>query len=1018
MAIEKISEIWPEWRVTELIGEGTLAKVYRAVCDDTSEVCAVKVVSLPRDEADIEAMRAEGMSDIEIISYYSDVVNDIVTELKLAQALKDDPNIVKLYDYSVAEREGSIGWDILIRTELLVPLNKYMAVCPVTEADTVKMASDICSALEFCETLNVIHRDIKPESIFISEEGDFKLTDFTITKENGQTGSALSTRGGFVYLAPEIVAGGEYDTRADIYSIGLLMYKLCNGGFMPFVDESSSYEDRKNAVNRRLDGEALPEPRETTPELAGVILKACAFDPAQRYASAAEFRAALEELKDIVGFPIIAVDYQTMVAAGSIAVAAPVPPELDPDEKIDIDAPIADDENMGAVHVPSVAPEEDFTIDHSFSYDPPIRGKQKESKSGDKNKKKKIIIIVSISVAAALLIGLALFFILRGGNDDKSDPVTVSEQIITLLKEDKFDDVTELYRKYRGDKSKLYSAFMTRLDQIYTEFKENGQSGYYDDVIAELDYIESLDIKEISGKIASVREQVEALYASINGYEDGIAKEGVDYIEALRSFALVIPEDDAHYSDAQKRMEALVELICGEADSKVSHYPDAIEYINSALEALPENEKLKAKFEELKAAYLEKLLAEADEMIADEDYEDAFSKLNYALEVLGESEEIDERINTIIEKYIEDIDELAADKDYDEAIELVDEAIDLFAENESANETLTAKKNEMIESRYLDEIEELMVAREYEEAKTLLADALEELPESEALKEIETNFVNRIEADFSQEINDCLKQNRFVDAKELYNEALALCPESAVVAELLNTINEAVDEFYSEQIMKLLDKYDFDSATETLNEWRSLYPESEELAQLQEVIIDEMEQFYIDEADNLVDAYDYYGAIALLEKANELLPSNERIMNKLTELEQNAPADLADIDCSDSSYVKVKNSETTDCFDNSYAKSVSFNANKKAFAEYELDGDYSRFTATIFTTSNMSKSIYIYLDGSSTPVKEYHDITDDTEPIALNIDVSGCSSMRIEVEGSLFAVSTRYVELGNPVLYK
>lgn len=1016
MAIEKISEIWPEWRVTELIGEGTLAKVYRAVCDDTSEACAIKVVSLPRDEADIEAMRADGMSDIEIISYYSDVVNDIVTELKLAQALKDDPNIVKLYDYNVVEREGNIGWDILIRTELLVPMNKYMAVCPVTEADTVKMASDICSALEFCETVNVIHRDIKPESIFISEEGDFKLTDFTITKENGQTGSALSTKGGFVYLAPEIVVGGEYDTRADIYSIGLLMYKLCNGGFMPFVDESSSYEDRKNAVNRRLDGEALPEPRETTPELAKVILKACAFDPAERYASAAEFRAALEELKELVGFPIIAVDYQTMVAADSIAIAGSVPAELDPDVKIDIDAPMSESDTPETISKSPVVPDEEFTIDHSFSYDPPIRGKQKDKKTGADSKKKKIIIIVSISVAAALLIGLTLFFVFRGGDDDKSDPVTVSEQIVNLLKEDKFDDVMDLYRKYRGDKSKLYSAFMTRLDQIYDEFRENGQSSYYDDVIAELDFIESLGIKEISGKIASVRELVVALNDSINGYEAGIANESVDYIKALRNFALVIPEDTVHYEDARSRMNDLIDLICAEADSKTSHYPDAIEYINSALEILPENEKLVAKFDELKAAYLEKLLDEADEMIGNNEFEKAVDKLAYALEILGECEEIEERFNTIIEKYITDIDDLVADDDFDEAIELVDEAIELFAENEEANETLTAKKNEIIEKRYLDEIEELMLDKKYEEAKTLLTAALEELPDSEALKEVENTFVTRIEADYSLEINDRIKQNKFVEAKELYNEALVLCPDSPTIAELNNTINEAIDEYYAAEIMRLLGKYDFDSATEALNEWRTLYPESEDLSELQNAIIEEMEQFYIDEAENLVEAYDYYGAIAVLERATELLPGNERIMNKLTELERNAPADLADIDCRDSSYVKMKNSETSDCFGNSYSKCISFNANKKAYAEYELDGEYTRFTATIFTTSNMSKSIYIYLDG--TLYKEIHDITDKTEPISLNLDVSGCSTMKIAVEGSIFAISDRYVELGNPVLYK
>lgn len=103
------------------------------------------------------------------------------------------------------------------------------------------MESIFVNALEYCQCQNIIHRDIKPENIFVSRFGEFKLGDFGIARE---TGSALRAdypkKGTFSYMAPEMYKGEEYDARVDIYSLGIVLYKLCNHNRLPFTVCKSS----------------------------------------------------------------------------------------------------------------------------------------------------------------------------------------------------------------------------------------------------------------------------------------------------------------------------------------------------------------------------------------------------------------------------------------------------------------------------------------------------------------------------------------------------------------------------------------------------------------------------------------------------------------------------------------------------------------------------------------------------------------------------------------------------------
>ena len=184
--------------------------------------------------------------------------------------------------------------------ELLRPINDDLRRQKIfTRAEVLRLGIDLCSALEVCQKNNIIHRDIKPGNIFLSQEGSFKLGDFGVARI-ASASMAASTRAGTVnYMAPEVFQGRRYTSSVDIYSLGLVLYQLLNMNRMPFYPpppQNITPDQQERARARRFSGEPLPPPAQADPALAAVVLKACAWDPAARYASPAKMRQALEAL--------------------------------------------------------------------------------------------------------------------------------------------------------------------------------------------------------------------------------------------------------------------------------------------------------------------------------------------------------------------------------------------------------------------------------------------------------------------------------------------------------------------------------------------------------------------------------------------------------------------------------------------------------------------------------------------------------------------------------------------------
>ena len=186
---------------------------------------------------------------------------------------------------------------LLIKMELLTDLNTYCRKYGFTRQNIIQLGIDICHALEACRKAHVIHRDIKPANLFVSDDGKYKLGDFGVAKQLEQTGYAGSKQGTIMYMAPEVYKNQNYDGRADICSLGLVMYQLLNNGQLPFSDDFEA-EVQGEALNRRMRGETLPMPKSDDGELAKIVCRACESDYKERYADPAEMRMDLEHLLD------------------------------------------------------------------------------------------------------------------------------------------------------------------------------------------------------------------------------------------------------------------------------------------------------------------------------------------------------------------------------------------------------------------------------------------------------------------------------------------------------------------------------------------------------------------------------------------------------------------------------------------------------------------------------------------------------------------------------------------------
>ena len=284
------------YRLVGAIGRGGFGVVWEAYDRKVGRPVAVKVIS-EENAADEREVRR------------------FVAEARTVGNLSH-PHIVTLHDLGEVVDGGGptvhyLVMELVRGRSLADVLKDGVPARPLA----LRWAGQVCGALDAAHRAGVVHRDVKPENIMISETGEAKVLDFGIARLETQAAGLTSTGsviGSPHYLAPERWAGEAVDGRADLYALGCVLYQLCSG---------ERAFDARSAVSLMYQhlNEMPAAPRGTEPELAELILQLLAKDPADRPADAAEVRRRLAAV--VPGAP---------VASGGAA--APVVPGVDPEE--------------------------------------------------------------------------------------------------------------------------------------------------------------------------------------------------------------------------------------------------------------------------------------------------------------------------------------------------------------------------------------------------------------------------------------------------------------------------------------------------------------------------------------------------------------------------------------------------------------------------------------------------------------------------------------------------------------
>lgn len=355
------------YELLEVIGEGGMAVVYKARDKKLNRLVAVKVLKKEfADNKDIsekfkkEATAIANLSDMNIVNVLDvghedeDNTDYFVMELVEGKTLKD-----------IIISNGNIGW-----------------------ATASTIAIQVAKALDCAHRNGIIHRDVKPQNILITEHGDVKVTDFGIAKSatSSTITNTTTIMGSAHYLSPEQAKGTFIDYRTDLYSLGIVLYEMVTSK-LPFDGESPVTIALKHIQEEPVEPKRL---NNTIPEgLNNIILKAISKDPILRYQTAKEMITDLQKVKEN---PMAIIQTPSENDGGRTIIMSPIKVDTNPKPK-------KDDKVTRKSYIYEEDEDNDFDDDHL---------KKKNKKKG------KGLIIGGIVAVLLLLVGMFTMIFLSG----------------------------------------------------------------------------------------------------------------------------------------------------------------------------------------------------------------------------------------------------------------------------------------------------------------------------------------------------------------------------------------------------------------------------------------------------------------------------------------------------------------------------------------------------------------------------------------------------------------------------
>lgn len=288
----------------------------------TGEQFVLKKISLPESDSRIRALILSGAyaNEQAVHEYYGRLCADIRAELQIGQELSAGGSFAGVVSYQAEPKDTGVGYDIYMLYPLNISLSEFLAKNAMTHLRALNLGIDLCDSILACREAGYLFQNIRPETVFLMPNGKFLLGDLGLTSLEYLEYASVPEEYLGTYSAPELSdITACPNLTVDLYSLGMVLYRIYNGNHGPFEDESTN---AAMAEKLRLSGKPLPTPIYADYELAEIILKACTFKQDQRYQTPEELKQALTL-------------YMQRNAVSDELIAPPIIADLDPVPLID-----------------------------------------------------------------------------------------------------------------------------------------------------------------------------------------------------------------------------------------------------------------------------------------------------------------------------------------------------------------------------------------------------------------------------------------------------------------------------------------------------------------------------------------------------------------------------------------------------------------------------------------------------------------------------------------------------------
>ncbi len=279
--LKLISPMLDNFMVGDAINEREGLRTYPAMRQDTEEKYIIKVISIPSKPEKLDALVLSGAyKDLaSALSYYRGLADEIVSETETLKHLSELEGFLAFEDCQIVENDDGKGYDVYLLSSYNRSLERHFQSAALTHLAAANLGLDLCAALTVARRAGYLYADLRPDNIYITNEGEYKIGDIGFIRLDGIKYAAMPDRYRSPYTAPEAIdAYAAPSETMDVYALGLILYQIYNNNQLPTPAEN---------------GDILAAPQYADYELSEIILKACAATPEDRWPTPVEMGRAI-----------------------------------------------------------------------------------------------------------------------------------------------------------------------------------------------------------------------------------------------------------------------------------------------------------------------------------------------------------------------------------------------------------------------------------------------------------------------------------------------------------------------------------------------------------------------------------------------------------------------------------------------------------------------------------------------------------------------------------------------------